>query len=514
MRQRWPWWLGVLIIAAGCGLISFGLRWSDFQLDRLITLMTFATWAIWVLGGLAGVLVLLASGMLLRLLPRRHVTEPLLLLSVAGLFGYLALAGWRRSGGEDLQDAEAMANLARAPLTQRQAEDPTAWPQWRGPVRDGRAAGPLRTDWQQRPPRELWRQPIGGGYSSIAYVGGKLYTQDRQPEVERVLCLDPDNGKVIWEHRYPVSYATTNYFEGPRATPTIHDGRIYTVGATGHFLCLAEPKAGQASPIVLWQHDLLQSFDAPLPEWGIACSPLIEGSLVIVQPGGRKGSVAAFDRISGQLVWARSDDPHGYSSPVVADIGGRRHLVVFTGTRMLGLNPLTGDEWWAFPWSTSFNANIATPIVVENFVFLSSAYNAGCALLEISGQGDTWTARPVYVHKNRLMRNHHSSCVLVDGYLYGFDCGPNLLTCVDLRRGEKRWVSRDFGKGCVLYAAGHLLVLTEDGELGLVEANPEQVRVKGRFRVFDEPQVWALPTLVAGRLYLRSNKEIVCLEVR
>jgi len=513
MRQRWPLWLGFLLALVGLGLIAYGLRWADFQFDRLPAIMNFATWSIWVLLGLAAGLILLALGMLARWLPCTSRVEPFLLMFPAGLFCYLAAAAWQLGIGFGEQDQARMAALAQAKLIQSTASADD-WPQWRGPLRDGRASSAFRTNWTQQPPKEIWRHPIGGGYSSIAYAGGKLYTQDRQPQEERVLCLDPQTGKELWAYRYPVDYETTNYYEGPRATPTIHEGRIYTVGATGQFLCLAEPTAAGQPPQLLWQHDLLKAFAAPLPEWGIACSPLIEGQLVIVQPGGKQGSVAAFDKVSGKLVWAQGTDPHGYSSPVAVDLGGQRQIVVFTGTRMVGLDPDQGRELWSYPWSTSYNANIATPIVVENFVFLSSGYNAGCALLEITSHGGSWTAKPVYVHKNRLMRNHHSSCVLVDGYLYGYDCGPNLITCVDLRKGEKRWAARDFGKGCVLYAHGHLILLTEDGELGLLEANPEVVRVKGRLRVFDEPKVWALPTLVAGRLYLRSNKEIVCLDVR
>lgn len=513
MRQRWPLWLGFVLVLAGLGLIAYGLRWADLQFDRLIALMTFATWSIWVFLGLAAGLVLLAGAMLARWLPRTSVIGPILLLLPAGLFTYLAVAALQLEGGFDVQDQARMAALAQAKLTQSTATV-NEWPQWRGPLRDGRASSPFRTNWNDQPPKEVWRHPIGGGYSSLAYANGKLYTQDRQPKEERVLCLDPQTGKELWVHRYPVDYQTTNYYEGPRATPTIHEGRIYTVGATGQFLCLAEPSAAGQPPQLLWQHDLLKEFAAPLPEWGIASSPLIEGNLVIVQPGGKQGSVAAFDKVTGKLAWAQGSDPNGYSSPVAVDLGGRRQIVAFTGSRMVGLDPAGGQELWSYPWSTSFNANIATPIVVENFVFLSSGYNAGCALLEIAGSGGSWTAKPVYVHKNRLMRNHHSSCVLVDGNLYGYDCGPNLITCVDLRKGEKRWAAREFSKGCVLYASGHLILLTEDGELGLMEAKPEAGKVLGRLRVFDEPKVWALPTLVEGRLYLRSNKEVVCLDVR
>ncbi|HMP03481.1 MAG TPA: PQQ-binding-like beta-propeller repeat protein [Gemmatales bacterium] len=513
MRRSWPLWLGFLLAIAGFGLIGYGLPRAQFDYHRLITLMTWARWSIWVLLGLGAALVVLAVAMLAGRLPRTSLLGPLVLLGPAAVFIHLSVQALLLESGTESRDPQLLAQLEGAKLAQPQAAD-SDWPQWRGPLRDGRATGPLRTDWADQPPREVWRQPIGGGYSSVLYVDGKLYTQDRQPDAERVLCLDPQTGRALWVHAYPVDYATTNYFEGPRATPTFADGRLYVVGATGQFLCLALPTEEGAVPQLLWQHDLVKEFDAPLPQWGIASSPLLVGNLVVVQPGGRKGSIVAFDKVTGQLVWTSGADPSGYSSPIAAEFDQQQQIVAFTGKRMVGLDPADGRELWSFAWSTNFDANIATPIVVENFVFLSSGYNAGCALLEIRRADQTWSAQPAYVQRNRLMRNHHSSCVLVDGFLYGFDCGPNLLTCIDLRKGERRWQTRDFAKGGVLFASGHLIVLTEDGELGLAEANPEKAVPKGKFRVFDAAQVWALPTLVEGRLYLRSNQEIACLDLR
>jgi outer membrane protein assembly factor BamB len=397
---------------------------------------------------------------------------------------------------------------------------PGEWPQWRGPRRDGisRESG-LNWDWTNSKPAVAWRTPIGAGYSSVIVSGGRLYTQDRQAKNERVLCLSADKGALLWSHSYPTDYAGFwSHDNGPRATPTVYDGRVYTVGATGVFLCLeANPADGQAK--VLWQHNLLADFEADLPSWGVACSPLIEGRLVIVQPGGEKGSVVAFDRITGQLAWTALDDPNGYSSPVAATAAGVRQIVAFTGERLVGLRPEDGKQLWDYPWVTSHKANIATPVVAGDTVFISSDYGAGCALVKLSADGNgAVKAEPVYVKRNKLMRNHHSTCVLHKGLLFGCDTQDNThirLRCLDLVTGEEKWATPHLGKVSPLLVDGHILLQHEDGDLILIEATGEAYRERGRLSVFAEKkEVWALPALAAGRLYLRNHKEVVCVELK
>ncbi len=425
-------------------------------------------------------------------------------------------------------DPEARAALQNAQLEAAslpaasgiEAED---WPQWRGPLRDGisRAKGLLK-DWPAAGPPVAWRQSIKGGYSSVAVAGGLLYVTDRDGTQERVLCLEAATGKELWVHRYEADYRKlsggNSYGAGPRATPTVADGRVYTVGATGIFLCLeARPVGGQ--PTVFWQHDLLAEFDARLPNWGVACSPLVEGNLVCVQPGGDKGSVAAFDRISGERVWTALSDVSGYSSPVAVTAAGVRQIICFTGKRVAGLRAGDGQLLWDFAWSTPYDCNVATPIIADDYVFISSDYSSGCALLQLSPDGQGVQAKRVFVRRNKLMRNQFSTSVLVDGHLYGFDVsghgGQGALKCVDLRTFEEKWAARDLrDKGCLLYAGGQLLVLTEGGELALVDATPEAFHKKAQVRVLDGSDCWAAPALAAGRLYLRSNRELVCLDLR
>jgi outer membrane protein assembly factor BamB len=391
------------------------------------------------------------------------------------------------------------------------------WPQWFGPNRDGRAPdGPLRTDWDTNPPAVVWSVPCGSGYSSMAVVGGKVYTQDRQGDTERVLCLDAETGKEVWAYTYPADYSGMDrrYANGPRATPTVHDGRVYAVGAAGAFVCL-DGSSGER----LWDHDLKAGFRASAPTWGFASSPLIEGDLVIVQPGGRNGSVAAFDKQTGDLKWSAASDVNGYSSPVAATVGGVRQVIAVTGEAALGIRPDDGKILWRHDWQTQHNANIATPVVVGDYVFVSAWYSKGCALLRLAVAGDGVRAEQVYFRKGRVMQNHHSTCVYKDGFLYGYD--SDTLRCVDLRSGEvnedwnAREVSGNRGKGCLILHDDHLIGLTQTGSLFLADADPQEFRLRGRVEeVLSGSDCWALPVLVDGRIYLRDHEKVVCMDVR
>lgn len=396
------------------------------------------------------------------------------------------------------------------------------WPQWLGPRRNGTSpCTGLRASWEQHPPEVVWKQPIGGGFSSLAIAGERLYTLDKQKKQERVVCLDSRSGKELWNYAYDVDYGSMGFSNGPRATPAVAGGHVYSVGTTGVFLCLdANPPDGH--PVVRWRHDLLKEFDAKLLDWGMSCSPLVDEGLVFVQPGGNAGTVAAFDADSGTLVWAALSGPPGYSSPVAATVAGTRQVICFTSKGVDGFRAGDGARLWHFDWPNAYDANIATPIVFGNYVFISSAYNAGCALLEIAAdKAGKFRAEPVYVKRRKLMRNHHATCVLLGGFLYGFDTaadsahGPNLLKCVDVRSGQEKWSTTKVNKGCLITADGRLFVLSQDGTLSLLAASPDGFQLLGQMPgILKGQDCWALPALAGGRLYLRDHHEIVCLNVK
>lgn len=451
---------------------------------------------------------------------------PVLLVLLATAAGALA---WQRRAAvqnwfeDERADAAAVAELAGADLKQAIAVA-AEWPQWRGPSRDGRAsAGPLRTDWKERPPTVVWSVPGGGGYSSPSVARGRVYVQDHDADSrsERLRCLDTATGAVAWEDAYPADYAAlrSGYAGGPRASPTVHDGRVYALGATGVFRCLQLPADG-GKPALLWSHDLPAEFRADVPAWGFASSPLIEGDRVIVQPGGKDGTVAAFDRVTGERRWAVGKNPNGYSSPVAATLGGVRQIVAVTGDAILGVRPSDGKLLWSHDWLTPNYGNIASPVVVGDYLFVSSDYGKGCVLLRVEPAGDGAKAREVYFRKNRVMMNHHSTCVHRDGFLYGYD--GNDLRCVDLRKGEPvaGWdaiddAGREIRKGSVILADQYLVGLTEDGTLFLADADPAEFRFRGKLSgVLSGRECWAAPVLVDGRVYLRDAAKVVCLDVR
>ena len=450
--------------------------------------------------------------------PRRLMLLAGVLL-VIGMLGALAYLRWATILGwldDERVNQAAVEDLRSATLPTPTAATPDiGWPQWRGPNRDGVApAGPLNPDWTEGRPRRLWVTPCGHGYASLAVVGGRVYGHDFRDNAERIFCLDAETGKELWTFSEPADYSGMDrtYATGPRATPTVHGGKVYAVGAAGRFVCLEPPAASGGQPKLLWAHDLLTEFDAKSPQWGVACSSLIEGDLVVVQPGGRKGSVTAFDKNTGELRWSAGKDPSGYSSPVAATLGGVRQIVAVTGKSVLGIRPADGGVLWTYSWLTQFDANIATPLVVGDYVFVSSSYSKGCALLRVEGTSMT----EVYFRKNRVMRNHQNTCVYRDGYLYGYD--DRELKCVNLRTGEvvKDWEAPpSIGKGSVILVDKYLLGQTETGKLFLADADPAGFRLRGQTsEVFAGGQNWATPVLVDGRLYVRNHEDVKCFDVR
>ena len=413
-------------------------------------------------------------------------------------------------------DAAELQKLKGVDLSQsgERRPDVLTWPQYRGANRDGWSPGAnFRTDWAANPPKVLWTKPCGGGYSSFAAVDGKLYTMDRVEGNERVRCLEANTGADVWIHETPVDYKSIGYPGGPRATPTIHGDTLYTVGATGRFLALKLPKQPGEKPTIEWSHDLVSEYQASVPTWGVACSPLIEGDLVIVQPGGKKGSVVAFDRITGAPRWTCESEPSGYSSPIAATLGGVRQIVAVTGKSILGTRAATGELLWKHPWETANLGNIAMPVIAGDYVFVSSGYNKGCVTLRVEGE----RAKPVYFRAGKVMRNHHSTSVHKDGFLFGFDDAK--LTCVNLRDGNavEDWPAEDvrnrLGKGSAVLVGDSLLCLSERGSLALTNTDPKDFQLLGRVdNVLAGGECWALPAVANGKIYLRDAGKIVCLD--
>lgn len=440
-------------------------------------------------------------------------------LAIGGFAAYRSPWVWALFARNSENPVEIERARSAALTNHRPADLVAGYPQWRGAGRAGVApVGSFRTDWDKNPPKQLWRAPIGGGYGSCAVVGGKLYVQDRQGGNERVVCLDAETGKSVWEHAYASGQAGTDrtYAIGPRATPTVSGNWVFTVGGAGKLLAI---EVEGATPTVRWSHDLIAEFGADLPQWGVACSPLLLGELVIVQPGGKGATVVAFDRTSGDVKWKSGSNPPGYSSPVAARIGGLETVFAFTGDSLLAVRASDGHVMSEFRWATQFSGNIATPLVVDDeYVFISSAYGMGCALLRAERQGDEVALVKVYEQRRNGFANHHATSVYKDRHLFGIDGtqGSGGLKCVAFMTGKEvpDWEAREIGQASLILAGEHLILQTARGDLCLVEANPKDYTPVAKLpKVLTGNNNWATPTLVNGRLYVRDEEKVICFDV-
>ncbi|MFQ5602214.1 MAG: PQQ-binding-like beta-propeller repeat protein [bacterium] len=379
------------------------------------------------------------------------------------------------------------------------------WPQWRGRQRDGvsRETGILK-NWPESGPKVVWQAPSGDGYSGISVSDGRLFTMYGDAGAEVVVCLDAGSGRELWRFQSEARVYRNSFGNGPRSTPTVDGEAVYTLGATARLYAL-NVKNGDK----IWSHDLKAEYGAQIPTWGVACSPLVDGNLLLVDVGGRGDyGVIAFNKFNGKVVWKSKTSLPGYSSPVAVSVGGVKQILFFTGAALISVAPENGKKYWSVPWRTSYNVNAATPIfIAPDRVFISSGYNVGGAVQQMEVVNGRVTVREIW--KNRVMRNHFSSSILVGSHLYGFDEGT--LRCVDVNDHRSQWAKRGFGKGALFYADGHLIVLSERGKLLLIKATPENYLEVASAQVL-RGRCWTVPTLAGGKLYVRNQKAMLCLE--
>lgn len=386
------------------------------------------------------------------------------------------------------------------------AAEAADWPQFRGPGRDGISAEvDLLDSWPEAGPEEVWRVPIGVGYSGMAVVGDRLYTMDSDETTEFAVCLDTATGSELW--RTAVGPLYESYFgNGPRTTPTVDGDRLYVLGGRGRLAAL-EVDSGE----LIWAVDFVEELGATVPEYGFSGSALVLEDRLIVQPGGSDGrGLAALDKLTGKLLWAIGDDDAGYSSPLLIEVSGVRQLVFMTPRHVLGVTP-DGTVLWRHTFAPDTDIKPASPVfMTPDLLFFSASYDVGALTLRLTVDGDTVTATEVW--RERVMRNHFNSAVAVDGYLYGFDNAT--LKCIRAATGEESWAKRGgLGKGSLIFADGRLIVLTESGKLLLLEATADAYRETAAARVLSG-RCWTSPTLADGRLYLRNREELVCLDLR
>lgn len=379
------------------------------------------------------------------------------------------------------------------------------WPQFRGPNRDGISPEVgLLQQWPDGGPPELWRVPLGSGFSAVSIVGDRAFTMFGRDGQTWLAALDVADGSTVWEIRFDEMYRN-GQGDGPRATPTVDGDRVYALSGRGRMVA-----ADRATGAVLWAHDLVADFGGRAPTWGYSGSPLVEGDLVLVEAGGSGTGVVALDRRSGEEVWRALETGTGYAAPITVAVGGLRQTIFFTADGIVALAPETGSELWRMPWQTSYDVNAATPVFVPpDRLFVASGYGVGSAMLQIRTDGER--ARADRVWESRELENQFSSTVLHGGYLYGFD--NSIFMCVDAGTGERTWRARGFGHGSLILADEHLIVLSDRGSLALVRPSPGEYLEISRFQAL-EGRAWTMPTLANGILYLRNEREAAAFDLR
>ena len=380
------------------------------------------------------------------------------------------------------------------------------WTDFRGPKRDGvYDEMDILTTWPAQGLPQLWKQPVGGGYASFVAAGGRAFTIEQRRSQEVVAAYDLETGRELWTNSWDADFRESMGGDGPRATPTWHESRVYALGALGELRCL-DARTGK----LLWNRNILSDAQTGNVQWGMSAAPLVVDDKVIVLPGGRPGkSVVAYNKDTGSVAWRALDDKQAYTSPVLVTLAGQRQILMVSAQRVAGLAPEDAKLLWDYPWVTSYDVNSSQPLVIgENRVFISAGYGHGAALIEVTHSGDSFSAKLLWQNVN--MKNKFNSSVYYQGHIYGLD--EAILSCVDANTGERKWKGGRYGYGQLLLASGHLIVLTESGEVVLVKATPESHMEVSRFSAL-QGKTWNNPALANGRLLVRNTTEMACFRI-
>jgi outer membrane protein assembly factor BamB len=417
---------------------------------------------------------------------------------------------------------------------------PHDWTEFRGPHRDGAVHGvQVATNWSESPPKELWRRRVGPGWSSIIVVGGRVYSQEQRGDSEAVFCCDAATGEELWSHEDEARFSESMGGDGPRATPTFFDGKIYALGATGILNCLdaatgelkwtrdaaegrrpkgAEPEHSQ-QPKKPDQSTSAEKSKAPetgmpLMYWGFASSPLVvDGNVIVFTGFDREDSLRAFRADSGEPAWRASAGAHSYSSPQLATFDGQRQVLMLSDAELTSTDPSNGRTLWRYESGVKAGDGfpaIQPRLVGEAGVVVSFKSDESAMRLEVSRKDDRWQVERA--SGSMQFKPYFSDCVQYEDVLYGFEAP--VFCAVDVKSGKRLWKKGRYGAGQVLLLAdqGVLVVISESGEAVLAAANPKKHQELGRFQAING-KTWNHPTIVDGRLYVRNAEEMACYEL-
>lgn len=384
------------------------------------------------------------------------------------------------------------------------------WNQFRGLNRDNlcQETGLLDSWPADGPKLVLTATGLGEGYSTVAIVGDRIYTMGNVDGAEHVMALDKSTGEIVWKARNGSEYRE-GQGNGPRGTPTVVDGKVYSLGGQGDLGCY-DAETGD----VIWQLNILKEFGGSNITWGISESVLIDDGNVICTPGGSAATVVALNVQNGRTVWTSKvpENPQAsYASPVIADVGRVKQYVIFTSKGICGIRAADGEPMWGQDKSSNGTANCATPLVIGSSVFSSSDYGTGAELVELTSRSRKTSARGVY--HTRDMKNHHGGMVYLDGFVYGSN--GDILSCVNLKTGKSTWNERSM-KGSVVYADGKIVFRHEGGDVVLLAADSGEYQELGRFA---QPErsgrpAWSHPVIADGRLYLRDMDKLLVYQIK
>jgi len=390
------------------------------------------------------------------------------------------------------------------------ASDREGWPQWGGPTRDFHVATEA-APWPEGGLRIVWRRDLDTGYSSIVASEGILYSVGRRGETERVIALSAETGETRWAYEYAAplpDWMRTNHGVGPRSTPLLVDGRLFTVGINGTLLCL-EPEG----ETLLWRKDLVTDLGGSRNNRGYASSPLAVGDLVIVPVGGKGQALVAFRQTDGTVAWKSGDFERGLSSPFLTSLGGRPQVVALLNGAVAGFEPSTGRLLWSHPHGGRGERNVTTPVLGDDgLLFVSSAYGGGSRVLRLEAASGKTDVRELWADEQ--VRVMFTNALRIGRHVYASsgDFGPVPLTAVAVETGEVAWRDRSFGRLNMVRLGDRVLVLDEGGSLGLVSLSADGLTVHSRMQLTKDKS-WTAPSVVGRRVYVRTETSLFALEL-
>jgi len=513
-RRRMRWWVPAALMVLGSTGIT--LLW-EFEVTfreqaslavGLLTILALAFWFVFLTGFpfRTRLMLLLVGAMILAgvVVGIKNLTR--IEGSIDGSGIPRLVWKWsppRDAGLQELAVAPPTTNALPATQARSAANN---FPQFLGPNRLGVVTGvQLARDWSSRPPRQVWRQPIGLGWSAFAVSGPRAITQEQRGEKELIVCYELATGHALWSYTNQARFSETLGGDGPRATPTLEEGRVYAIGATGVLDCL-DLETGK----LIWSRDTLRENGLPNITWGKSCSPLLLDDMVVITGGAEESkSLLAYHRDTGQPLWQSGRDQACYCSPSIATIAGQRQILILNAQSVSGHDPRDGKVLWDYSWRGNW-PKVAQPLALEkDRVFIGAGYGLGCVMLQLKrSDGGDWSV--IELWKSRNLKPKFTNVVRREGCVYGLDDGT--LVCLDLATGERKWKDGRYGHGQVLLVDDVLLIQAESGDVVLVEANPNEHRELGRFSAI-EGKTWNNPVLAGNYLLVRNDREAACYEL-